>query len=316
MNPMTQAARTDTTPAISIADLTVKDGDERVSHKRLAEALGMNAHWVLRQLVERNIVEFQRFGEVSSTALETASKGGRPGKLLWLNEGQAILAAVRSDAPRAAEVRYQVITAFMAYRHQQVAKPVHVREHDRRTSTTIDKAVSLKRSADRLEAVADKLESQRVSGVSLVYVAGEPVMVDMSDFDMRAGGEAVVIEWSGNLAVTRADNYDGHRFAGERTGIRKWNDWHDRKGEGCIILGRVIARASVAHRAVAHNPAPSGKGLLSEPAPQCRGRRAPFKADILRLIDEGKSNRDIARATGATYQTVTHWRRSMMDSVA
>lgn len=125
---MSQAARTDITPAISFADLTVIDGDERVSHKRLAAALEMTQHHKLRHLVERNIVEFQRFGDIPSTVDENKDPlgRGRPGKLLWLNEGQAILAAVRSDAPRAAEVRYQVITAFMACRQQRLAKPVQI----------------------------------------------------------------------------------------------------------------------------------------------------------------------------------------------
>lgn len=273
---MTQAARTDTTLAISVADLAVKDGDERVSHRRLAAALGMSADWKLRQLVERNIVEFQRFGEVSTTAVETSAKGGRPGKLLWLNEGQAILAAVRSDAPRAADVRYQVIMAFMAYRQQRLAKPVHVREHDRRTSTTIDKAISLKRSADRLERLVDQME----------------LPAQVPDF-LRHFYVAVM---SANLRVETGE-VPNFGKALERT-----------------LADRIVALMG---------GKPSGERLLASPkalpAPrlvQCRGRRAPFKDDILRLIDEGKSNREIARATGATYPTVTHWRRMVEDGLA
>ncbi|WP_142628069.1 helix-turn-helix domain-containing protein, partial [Rhizobium sp. P007] len=53
-----------------------------------------------------------------------------------------------------------------------------------------------------------------------------------------------------------------------------------------------------------------------EHEPQYRGRRTIFKDEILRLIDEGVSNRDIAKQTGATYQTVTHWRRWSEDRVA
>lgn len=273
---MTQAVRTDITPSISIADLSVKDGDERVSHKRLAAALGMPVHYEMRRLIERNIVEFQRFGEVSSTVDETTAKGGRPGKLLWLNEGQAILAAVRSDAPRAADVRYQVITAFMAYRQQRLAKPVHVREHDRRTSTTIDKAVSLKRSADRIERLVDQME----------------LPTQVPDF-LRHLYVAVM---SANLRVEAGEVQD---------------------------FGRALERVLADRIVVLMGGKPSAQKVLENPNPrqephraQCRGRRAPFKADILRLIDEGKSNREIARATGATYQTVSHWRRSMEDGVA
>lgn len=51
-----------------------------------------------------------------------SAAGGRPGKTYWLNEGQAILVTIRSDAPKAPEVRKELIDVFMAYRRGQLVQ--------------------------------------------------------------------------------------------------------------------------------------------------------------------------------------------------
>ncbi|KAF0122032.1 MAG: hypothetical protein FD152_3670, partial [Xanthobacteraceae bacterium] len=152
-------------PAGSIHIITVNDiGDsERVSHKLVAVALGMPRDWALRELIERNIPELERYGEVTRTVRETTAKGGRPGTVYWLNEGQCLLAAIRSDAPRAPDVRHQIITAFMEYRRRQVQpSPME--------------AASLARSADRLEALAARLEPPAPRILSAFLIGDQPVV--------------------------------------------------------------------------------------------------------------------------------------------
>lgn len=137
---------------ITSSDLNTDYAEPRVGHPHLATALGLPRQQELQRLIERNRSEFERYGEVCVTAAQTSEKGGRPGKILWLNEGQCILAAVRSEAPRAAEVRHQVITVFMEYRN---GKPVA--------------------AADPLARVADMLDihdkSEKLAAVS-VMLAG------------------------------------------------------------------------------------------------------------------------------------------------
>lgn len=100
---------------ITAADLnTTLDVEPRVSHVQIANALGYAQHLKMRHLIERNSVEFQRYGALPSTVDGTT--GGRPAQVIWLNEGQALLAAVRSETRRAADVRQQVITVFMEHR--------------------------------------------------------------------------------------------------------------------------------------------------------------------------------------------------------
>lgn len=135
---------------LSVSDLNLTfDAEPRVAHTKLAVALNYSQQHKLRHLVERNTGEFERYGRLPSTMDE--STGGRFGQIIWLNEGQAILAAVKSNTDRAAEVRHQVITVFMAYRHGQSLVPV--RAHERRQSTSTEVALRLKTNVDRLEKI-------------------------------------------------------------------------------------------------------------------------------------------------------------------
>lgn len=157
--------------SLSISDLTTAVNDEpRITHQRLAKALGVKNSWAIRQVIERNHDELERYGEISHVVCEikkdskTNPKGaGRPGKTYWLNEPQALLVTIRSDAPKAPEVRQDLIEVFMAYRKGRLEKPISVRAHNRRTSTPIDTAISIKTSADRLEKVADRLSGDGIT---------------------------------------------------------------------------------------------------------------------------------------------------------
>lgn len=112
------------TALLSISDInTTVNHEPRVAHQRLAKALGMSRSNELARLIERNYEELERYGVVCGMIPQTTPKGGRPGKTYWLNEPQALLVTIRSDAPLAAEVRQSLINVFMAYRHGTLAVP-------------------------------------------------------------------------------------------------------------------------------------------------------------------------------------------------
>lgn len=296
--------------------------DERVSHIVVAVALGMSRNMVMRQLVERNIVEFQRYGEVLHSKCKTLPQGGRPGKVYWLNEGQCLLAAIRSDAPRAPEVRYQIITAFMEYRRRKLAQQaaqqapmVHVREHERRPSTKMDNAISLARSADRLEAVAARLAPQPQS-LAAILIDGVPMVVDINATSVGPTERALVIGWDGRFAVQHVEMRSYQGLGGDRRAVGPPNPTRNgEEREACVVVGRVLEAAPP--QPVAALPLPVARlvaGPLEAMLPgQYRGKRIKFRDEILRLLETDMTNREIAQQTGATYQTVTHWRRWKAD---
>jgi len=291
-------ARMPGVPATNIQIITVDDiGDgERVSHVLVATALGLLRQQDLRRLIERNIPEFERYGEVCGAVTQTSAKGGRPGTVYWLNEGQCLLAAIRSDAPRAPDVRHQIITAFMEYRRRQFQP------------APLD-AASLARSADRLEALAARFEPPAPRILSAFLIGDQPVVVDITDYRLGPGERAVVFHWDGGLAVHEVENREG-QWARQGVGPAVRTKLGEER-QACIIVGKVLeAPRPAVPAAVPQEVRPSLPAPLPE---QYRGRRIKFRDEILRLLDEGMSNRDIARQTGATYQTVTHWRRWKAD---
>jgi hypothetical protein len=97
------------------------DGERRVRDLDLAERLGFDRPSNIRNLIERNFVELERYG-VCFTAKQTSGReGGRPGSAYWLNEPQAVLICIKSDTLRSEDVRQEVIEVFMAYRTGHLA---------------------------------------------------------------------------------------------------------------------------------------------------------------------------------------------------
>lgn len=321
---MLQAAPTATTNPITIADIRPVESDERISHRRLSEALGFGRHQEMGRLVERNEAEFRRYGAVSVTATQTTPRGGRPGKIYWLNEGQCILAAVRSDAPRAADVRFQVITAFMEYRRQRLGQTTTVREHERRTSTKRETAIKLAKAADRLEALAGRLDPRPAPAIpSVIMIEGRPVLVDTNNFRPTPDQCAVILRYNGALEISKVKpvikgdtgwNHDyiirqeedcvisGNPAYGLRTGQMPWVPGPYKgsmQAEDCTILGIVIE--SIMDGEIV----PERLGL---PRRKSNGRTPIYGPLIKKLIADGKTNTEICKETGAHYNTVLRWR--------
>ena len=109
---------------IKLDDLRVlAQGDEpRIQDLKLAEALEYKAAYQIRELINRNRPELERYGGLSCRTINSSGpQGGRPSQEYWPNEAQAILICMRSDAPRAADVRQEVITVYQAWRRGKLA---------------------------------------------------------------------------------------------------------------------------------------------------------------------------------------------------
>lgn len=105
--------------AIQATDLRVIEGDAqpRILDLRIAERLEYARPRVIRELIERNQEELERYGGLPCHTANPGEAGGRPAVEYWLNEAQALLICMRSDGPVAPDIRQELITVFQAWRH-------------------------------------------------------------------------------------------------------------------------------------------------------------------------------------------------------
>lgn len=103
--------------ALTVSDLQVLAEEPRVRDVDLAERLGFRRPRKVRELIQRSLSELQRYGVCPTVGRTSGPRGGRPTQEYLLNEPQALLVCIKSDAPAAADVRQQLIDVFMAWRH-------------------------------------------------------------------------------------------------------------------------------------------------------------------------------------------------------
>ncbi|WP_242221730.1 hypothetical protein [Shinella zoogloeoides] len=219
---MTRAAYLNSRSAFDVGDLdTSFDGAPRMKDTILATALGFVKALDIRPLIQRHATNLTRFGEVCTEVAKTSARGGRPGKAYYLNKKQALYICTKSETDNATEVTIQMVEVFDAYTagHLVVTdKPVHVREHDRRTSTKVDDALRLKKNIDRLESVVTSIQPQVQPNFCAMIVDGEPVFVDVNKYD--GTGRAVVIGHNGQLRIEHVEpDTIGVRPFGPRTAL-------------------------------------------------------------------------------------------------
>ena len=355
---MTRAIAEDSRRHISIADLNTEiDEEPRVQDIALGEGLGFSRPRAIRQIIDRNALELQAYG---SLATRRGKSRGQEFVEYFLNEPQALLICMFSNTPRAAAVRKMLIDVFMEYRRGKLDKPVHVREHDRRTSTKIDDAVRLKNNIDRLESVVTKIDiAPAKPNFCAMVIDGEPVFVDINDFSVRPGDRAVVVDHAGSITIQTVDPVTcdfkpmgprsalGPRYAHQSGGIARntvmivgkvMEPHFDRQRVVDDVTDRLRIQITTLLEAGAYNDHQIACQLRCNPKlvrevrrvqsrkptdqlpmrqiehePQYRGRRTIYRDEILRLLKTSLTNREIAKRTGATYQTVSHWRRWAAD---
>lgn len=92
------------------------DAEARIHDEELGRRLGYARPRVVRELIARNEAELQRYGGLPCRAANPGRRGGRPTQAYYLNEPQALLICMKSDAPVAADIRQEVIEVYMAFR--------------------------------------------------------------------------------------------------------------------------------------------------------------------------------------------------------
>lgn len=100
---------------LSRGDLSVIEGDARISDRRLMEVLGLARIDVLHRLIKDNWDELSDFGEVFHRLVENSRKGGRPSHHYYLNHHQAVTLCILARTEKARAARRQVVEVFMAY---------------------------------------------------------------------------------------------------------------------------------------------------------------------------------------------------------
>ncbi|NRB20343.1 MAG: hypothetical protein HRU33_23095 [Rhodobacteraceae bacterium] len=98
---------------LSRDDLSIIEGDARVSDKRLKEAPGITGIQVIHRLIDRHSEELNRY-EIVISQTDYKTGPGRPRIRYLLNEEKALLVCMFSRTERAREARRQLIEVFLA----------------------------------------------------------------------------------------------------------------------------------------------------------------------------------------------------------
>lgn len=100
--------------ALSLSDLnTAIDQEPRLLDLRIAERLGYERPRVIRELIERNRDEIETYGSI---AVRHGAYRGHTFSEFWLNEAQTLLICMFSKTSKAAAIRSEVISVFIAFR--------------------------------------------------------------------------------------------------------------------------------------------------------------------------------------------------------
>lgn len=129
--------------------LSVFDGEPRCRDLDLAGRLGFDRARDVRKLIERNMLEIREFGVCATVAQTSGPRGGRPSTEYWLNEEQALLVAVLSNARNAPAVRAMLIKVFVAWRRGQLPQAAPARKLRRGAMSNPTAPVARKRIRNR-----------------------------------------------------------------------------------------------------------------------------------------------------------------------
>jgi hypothetical protein len=108
---------------LAVSDLRDIEGEPRIQDLRLAEALGFERPRAIRQLIERNIAELERYGPSPHRVamVEIGSGAEREVQEYWLNERQAVIICMASRTPAAENIREEIVNIFVTFRTRRTA---------------------------------------------------------------------------------------------------------------------------------------------------------------------------------------------------
>lgn len=252
--------------ALSISDIEIssQDAEPRIRDLSLAARLGMADPHKIRSLIEANRDELVTYGVISARQAEIRRRG-RPGTEYWLNEGQLLVICALSRAPEAPAIRREIITVFLAHRHNQIlaqhealfAAPAPrvtiVREHQRRVSTSRDTLNSMAKLVDRLAAYVDRLPHDAPPlitapppdikhGQAHIELNGEILTIDTRVGSLTPGVDALVAVGASLDIVRLLRPYESAIWPGTLT-----RTWFFRRPEfnsevKVTAIGRLISR--------------------------------------------------------------------------
>ena len=101
--------------ALARNDLSVIEGEARVTCRRLAEVLGYSRVDPLVRVIRNRIAELEDFGEILHIKVEKSGRG-RPKSNYFLNEHQAVAICMWAETAKAREARRQIVEVFVAWR--------------------------------------------------------------------------------------------------------------------------------------------------------------------------------------------------------
>lgn len=97
--------------------LTEFEGDVRARDLDIAERLGFGRPRDIRKIIDRHAGELEAFGTCATVArVIKGRRGSTTSTEYWLNEEQALLVSILSEAPNAPAVRAMLIKVFVAWR--------------------------------------------------------------------------------------------------------------------------------------------------------------------------------------------------------
>lgn len=153
--------------SLSRNDLSVIEGDARVSCRRLSEALGFAKIGNLHHLIKQHREELEDFGGLFLNVQKKSSGRGRPTLSYYLNEHQAVAICLWAQTAKAREARRQIIDVFVAWRHGELGTATPVQ-----STPTQD---VFKFSAERSGHVVNHLDNIRAMDDLALNVARLPI---------------------------------------------------------------------------------------------------------------------------------------------
>lgn len=175
------AANANAAPVFQSLAVAEFEGEPRIRDLDLAERLGFERPRKIRELIERNVDEIQGMGICPAVGQNHGGGRGRPTREYYLNEEQALLVSVLSNAPNAPAVRQMLIRTFVAYRRGQLEIPAGPTDAEsRKVIGGIVKAVVHKEIVDAIPGLVDRLVEDRLQIdpriAALAYVSANEIL--------------------------------------------------------------------------------------------------------------------------------------------
>jgi molybdopterin synthase catalytic subunit len=261
---------------ISLSDLETADDEPRVKDVRIAERLGMTQPLNIRQTIEANRGELERYGAIFTHRVKNTGRG-RSATEYYLNEPQTLLLCMLSRTDRAADVRQEVIEVFMAYRRGELpAQPQRpsVRDMDaaRRLVAECRKVygplaaqrmwrdLNLPGAPEPDQGALPLAAPEARDGAGMIVLDGNAVYYDATDTAVREGERVLAIIPMGNGRTPSLEVIEPvmdptrwpDRPHGDRTVVHK-SGTDPLSGQPyfrlCTALGRVIAIRPIGRKA-------------------------------------------------------------------